>query len=1196
MYLSGLEILGFKSFAQKVKIEFKDGITAIVGPNGCGKSNIVDAIRWVLGEQKTAVLRSERMENVIFNGSGDAKPLGMAEVSLLIKNESRVLPLDYSEVIITRRLFRSGESQYLVNNRVCRLKDILDLTMDTGLGLNTYSVIELSMVESILNGKADDRRRIFEEAAGITKYKLRRKATFRKLEATEKDLIRIDDILSEVDKTVRSLHRQVEKARRYQQIANELKELEIKIATQTYSTWLIELDPLLTKLGLVQDEREQVAAQMAKYEAGYESARAGLLELEQRMNALQREQSEVGSAIHKDEEEALVAQERIRSLEEARLRFEAERNELNQRLKDLAERKSVVEAESQAIQQKVQVAEQNFTESKRKLDDAENAVSRTKAAYRQTEQLHFSLLEKYGHRRNEMERLMARMEASQQRLKEVTGEAGARQAQFDFGRGEIGEKQDQIAELEGRLQLDHDEEERLTELLQTGRLNLEALKSTLAEAEKNTSILEQRTDFTKRLLESYDDYPEAVRHIVLEENQRIPTLGTLANLIQVEPKYQAAVTNALGEAVSCLIVNSMDTALNGVEILTAVQKGQAAFLPMQESIGSAAAPVLNDLGNRPGVVGWLSELIQAEAQIKPLIQFLVKDFVLVQDLAAARGLLSEVKVSGIQLVTLAGEVITYWGLVRGGTRSRSESASILGRRAQLQTIEAQLEAGLEKIDALKKQIQIQSNEIADFENQIKSQRNRTRDLEAQYNELRVALGKLETENSSMVQLENKRKQEEIRLNSDLAFIENQVNKRKEEMSELEAQRDRVREDLKRQQDELNAQDQIRSEIAAETQEKNVVLVALQSESKSVVRELENIQAQSTEIEQRLENWQRDMENSANEIVRLTERIRTLRQNLEQLYQTRKGKSTDEEKYEDQHHAINQEMGEFQEQLRHFRNRAQLLSDVIHQNELRISELRLNIKNLSDRISTEFEHKLERQEPDKSIDLKAEEEASARLRQQLKGLGPVNLLALKEYERENERLNFLRTQREDLLKAKDNLLSTIDKINDTAREKFNETFARVRANFQQVFKNFFDDGKADIVIQDEGDPLESEIEIVATPGGKRVASISLMSGGEKTLTAISLLLSLYMVKPSPFCILDEVDAPLDDKNIHRFRSALRQFSEKTQFIVVTHNKLTMREADQLYGIAMEQKGISRVVSVKFDRENERIAYEAEPSVN
>jgi len=1179
VYISQLDLFGFKSFAKKTSIQFHDGVTAIVGPNGCGKTNIVDAMRWVLGEQKAGVLRSESMQNVIFNGTRTQKPLGMAEVSLTIQNNRNILPIEYSEVVVTRRLFRSGESQYLLNNTQCRLKDIMDLFMDTGMGPNAYSVIELSMVDKILNGKPDERRQIFEEAAGVTKYKIRRKAAFRKLEATEQDLIRLSDILSEVEKKTNSLRRQVSKAKRYQNLTEELRALELDYSAYQLQQIRAELQPLSENFKTLQAEREQVSSHLAGEEAQIEEWQLQLLEIERQLNARRQDLAANSQRIQRKEEDILVSQERVKAAKSAQARATQDIEEQNVRLKLLAE-------EKEQLQQRITGAEEELACLQEQLSQAEAALKSAQERYRarrrqgqDIEQARLRQMEEMGEISKEEERLVTRIEYASRELQ-------ARQEEAATLGGQIRATEQKIDELATQRQILLEEIEELDEALAVlqrdqglVRSSLESGREQLLELQGQLRNRQDRAALLRRFVDTYEDYPESVRYILTENVLPGGFDGTLGDMITVDDRYRKAIEVALGEAVVALVVQDADGALQAIRHLQSTDRGAAMFVPL-DSLAAANPPALagESLPATAGVER-ASGLVQVTPQVRPVIEALLGHVFVAENLAEANRFARQLAGKNAAVVTLGGEIVYSWGGMRGGDSGESE-AGLVGRKAIIEALDAE-------IGGLKEKIAGQEQALAEQETRLETllaQQQQTEQTRGQklksLHAAEIALGE------ARVGLQRSRERQ-LTIEEEKQALQEQVAEFDAAMQVLHPNLEQFR--VKRQEIETEyaAFQEALQEIEADLKQKeeqaqkmHLEFVTRQADVRNARQSIERIDRSVQEVGETIRRREGEIQTAGEDIERLTRRIESLREELQDDFAERKEFEEVIDAIDKQYLDRKEEIEHKEKALKSVRSRRDELAERLHRMELKISELQMHRGNLLEHIQEEYETKLEEYPVPESMESDAAAARITEIKQKLRSIGPVNLLALKDYETEKQRLDFLSSQKDDLLKAESNLKETIRVINSTAYERFTSVFSQVRENFIQVFRSFFENGNADLRLQGS-DPLEDEIVIEASPKGKKLGSLALLSGGEKTLTAISLLFAIYLVKPSPFCILDEVDAPLDDANIRRFNHALEKFSDNTQFIVVTHNKLTMNASQQLYGVTMEEPGVSKVVSVRFE---------------
>lgn len=1183
MYLSKLEILGFKSFAKKMEFKFHNGITGVVGPNGCGKSNIVDAIRWVLGEQKAGALRSERMENVIFNGSKSQKPLGMAEVSLTIENTRNILPIEYSEVVITRRLFRSGESQYLLNNSVCRLKDIMDLFMDTGMGANAYSVIELAMVEQILNGKAEERRHIFEEAAGVGKYKARRKAAFRKLEATEADLLRLNDILAEVEKNVDSLKRQVQKAERYQNYANELKETDLTLATFQFEAIKNEIEPLIVESKQLHDRREELSAQLATEEAEIEEIRLKVLELEKQLVSRQRDLNANTERIQKKEEEVLISQERIRAVQDNRNRLAKEIEELNKRSAMLAEMRAAFAGKLEEMKLTLESIEVAAISRQRELEEQRQTYQGKRQELREAENQRSAEMSTITNLQKEQERLRTQLEFGEQRRNQLSSGLDTLRRQksdLEAARDQLSLK---VAQALAQLDLLNVQSEENQQALLAKQAWIDEAKQKALELMGQVQRQRDRASLLRKVQESYEDHPEGVKHLLLEGGMPEGCLGTLSDRLKVPEPYRRAVEVALGEAAMALLVDHHDRAFHGIDLLRQNEKGVATFLPATgtqwgyEPNGDLRLP-------EDDIIGRISELIDCEPDMRPLMNNMLADFYLVKSLASARRL-AEFKTSRrLAFVTAAGELVTNWGPIRGG--SEKTISAIIGRREEIAALESEVEHLDLEVDELTDRQEAAERELHDLLEQGERLAQSRKLLEKDRQQLEIEFGQAAfraTKTAEELAQHEKELQQLDTTHADFNLQLANVQPQLQERESLQLTAEGLYQQLSA---EIEALDPKLREAEKAFNEANLKVVEARAELRNTEAEINRTDKSKQETLESIRYREEEIGQAEQQEKDLSARIAEIREQLQEDFAERKELedivSELEKSFREQKAAADDK----ERALRPKRSERDEISEKLHHDELRIAELNMQRANLVKHINENYEIDLAQHAaahplaPDLEFDAPTTEERVNWLRNRLKSMGPVNMLALTDYEKEKERHDFLMAQKEDLIKAEENLKETIKVINDTAYERFGKVFSLIRENFIQVFKSFFVDGFVDLRL-DEGDPLECDIIIEANPKGKKLGSLALLSGGEKTLTAISLLFAIYLVKPSPFCILDEVDAPLDDNNIGRFTGALRKFAENTQFICVTHNKGTMKAADYLYGVTMEEQGVSKVVSVKFE---------------
>ncbi len=1181
MFLSKLQILGFKSFPQKTEMHFDKGITVIVGPNGCGKTNILDALRWVLGEQRTSLLRSSRMEEVIFSGTRDLKPLGMAEVTLLIENAQGLLPIDYNQVTVTRRLFRSGESEYLLNKTPCRLKDITELFLDTGVGIHAYSVIQPEMVEAILSDKAEERRFLFDEAAGITKYKLRRNEAQRKLEYTENDLLRLGDILSEVEKQTNSLKRQKGKAERYKRLIEEIKNLEIKISLGEFQSLKEKETELEKRSKTLTEQTQKTGSDLDKEEAEIEELKLKLLEKEKGSASLQARISQLTEVGFQIERDISISREKRSNLEKLIAKNKDEIQALKVRLSSTQGEMEAKKTQRDQLSAEIQSLKNASQEEERVLlaNDEKLQVCKEK-------------LSELTSNWQELSDNLSGLKGERENIKIQTEELKQREAMFTQEINSIRQKIREISEkLKVQASADEDKRGILKNKVKEAELIKDKIKQNQSlvahlgaqEGEIKTLLEGEKTklEMLRQISEHYEGYGKGEKSILSAKDQMAGIVDTVANVITTKAEYLKAVESALGASLQFIVCRNVESALEAINYLKREKAGRATFLPLDKINARKINPHKIDLNDYPEAIGWATDLVDCDPDFIKMVDLLLGDVILVSTMDQALNLAAQIE-SGFHLATLDGEIIKTAGPLSGGS---PKEISLLGRELEIQRLEERIRRSGEKLN----RVQMEKKEKESVEENL--QKNITEisveieNLNREIQQSEIATKTLEFENQSL----GERKSELELLTQEITEKMNKLNhliqSHSRNIAESEDKKVKFSSLMQEEKQLLERTEAFHTDIFERTNQLKIELVSLQGKEERIKSEENRLAELISEIGNTRVTKQKESADSVAEIEKITQTIDEKEEKLKRDFQ-----EIDEEKKkanslaEDQTRL--QEMLNLKEKhLKVSRGDKERVQEQLHQLGMEKVELSSQAKNIQDRIREEYRVDLEKLEMEAA--LQAEETAGLKenlnsLKDKLKSIGPVNLLALEEFESARERLDFLRKQIQDLTEAKETLISTIHKINHTARTLFTQTFEQIKQNFQKVFQELFEGGETDLALTETADPLESPILISARPYGKRLLNISQLSGGEKALTAIALLFAIYLVKPSPFCILDEVDAPLDDANIVRFLRLIRHFSSSTQFILITHNKLTMEEADVLYGVTMEQPGVSKIVSVKFEK--------------
>jgi len=1190
MFLNHLEMYGFKSFPSKLHLKFGEGITGIVGPNGCGKTNIVDAIRWVLGEQKPTLLRSEQMEDVIFNGTAQRKPLNMAEVSLTIDNTRGVLPNEYSEVMITRRLFRSGESEYLLNKTVCRRKDIVDLFLDTGMAPHAYSVIELPMVESILGGQADALRVLFEEASGIAKYKARRREALRKLARTQENLQRLGDIITEVETGVRSLKRQSSEAERYQRYSGELKEFELMLASSRYQHLREERKRLAAKLSEAGTRMGNTQEQLKTQQEREEAIRQQLSSQEEQLASLQLLLEQQDQSLHQLNEQMLVAGERRDGLSAQRTRLQTETSSLEERELKLIQEGEQRTANKEELSKRLTDARKTLQEREAQLSDADGRLIEHRTARERLGEQVSRLSERKTDLRQQLISLGGGRETSQQRVQNIAQEI----QRIDLRHQEITAS---VKSLEKKLRARKQQAERLEERKQQLRQDVSGTASELQESagrlqeqRGQREMHHSRREALRSVMESYEGYQTGVKSVLTELSHLPGIIGTVADIMETKGRYIKAIEAALGEAAQSIVVQQRETALKAIEYLRSRRSGRATFLILEEAKRLAASSRSPQRLSQEGVLSWAPDVVSCIPQHRPVVEFLLGQVLIIERLKP--GLLEPPGDDNQQpiLVSLEGDVHRPPAYLQGG--QIPEEAGFLDRQKRLREEEEALEKldrEVHRLEAEHSRIEARAQELADqaalLDDEIRAHGAETAPLETSLQEERFQAGLLAERRTA---LEAERKE----LTRQIDAPEGSVEQLTQKLSHIDAQLEEKKTQLREKEEEIRALEQSSRTAMKTVSEARVELVSLEGQQARIEAEENRWQQIREELKATLVSHAADIEGIGAQMEQLNGQIEEHRQKIREEKSQREQLIGTQRDLQGKIAALRQELQKLETNMKSDQQAREQTQGEMHQLELQLAELQVREQSLTERIESEYETDLRTltvssKEEQEALDPAESEKRIEFLRRRLHSMGPVNMAALEEYQTQKKRFDFLVAERDDLLSAEKNLDEVIADLNRRARSLFSGTFQQVSDHFKEIFKKMFNGGQADLILNGNRDPLEADIQIFACPGGKKLRHIAQLSGGEKALTAISLLFALYQVKPSPFCVLDEVDAPLDDANIGRFVSMLKMLSERSQFIIITHNKNTMAAAHVLYGVTMQQSGISKVVSVNLHQEGEPV---------
>ena len=1181
VYLKKLEIQGFKSFADKTNLEFKPGIILVVGPNGSGKSNISDAIRWVLGEQSVKSLRGDKMEDIIFAGSEKRRSLGMAEVSLTIDNSSGYFPLEYNEITVTRRLYRSGESDFLINRVPCRLRDIHELFMDTGIGREGFSIIGQGKIDEVLSVKSEERRSLLEEAAGIVKYRYKKREATRKLEETENSLVRLTDIIGELTMQEKPLAEQAEKASLYRDKKTELDDLEI---------------------GLIVEETENYRQQLEKTQNNTSELELALEEIKAQYHQVQTSEEEYRLTLQKNDEELGLYQEKIYQENLLLEKNESQKQLITERKADLLVQKEQLAKEKQQLQQETEVINKELAEhrtqeglllsqlaeGKEKLHQYEILVEeenkKEQEERAQQEELkndHFDLLQQETMVQNEITGLKQRMAALQKQKEQIT-------IREDHMKEEISQVVEKLADLEKEAQdntaLLYNLQE---ELVAKDKNYLEVREELKIQQQQNLSVKEEKNNFISRhklLLEMEKEgqgYGHGVREVLRRKEQGELTgiVGTVAQIMEVPREYETAVEVVLGGSLQHLVMENEQSARKAIAWLKKHNRGRVTFLPLDTVKGSVKR---ESPPSGKGVIGRLSELIHYKDSYQGIMEYLLGRTWLVENLAIAVEIGKETGFR-YRLVTLDGETVNPGGSLTGGS-TKAFHSSILGRKRNIEELqekikgqealfregekrEAELEVAVQEArqqwEEIKERIQglrLREVEVSTVLDRWRADKGRH---EAETVNLELEIKEVSNERESLFQSVEKLSEEKKVLEEKKTVCLAQLEELQEKTQKRQLEKLKKNEELTQLRIEAAT---VEAKLAAYRKEENYYLVRLsqlEQQIREKTEEIENNGQKEVELEQAFQAAEKGIADSYRLLQELEGQLQEMRQNKHNVQELISG--------------ISQEVKKYTYLLRE-------KEEKLHQMQLQQSKLESALEAAARRLTEQYNLTLEVAQKREIVlpeSRKKVMERIAMLKVEISELGEVNLGAIEEYSRLKERLDFLRNQVNDMAEAKTRLEIVIREMDQIMAQRFKKTYLQVNEAFKEIFIHLFGGGKAELVLSEPEQLLETGVEIIAQPPGKKTQNLSLLSGGERALTAIALLMAMLQVRPSPFCVLDEIESNLDEANVNRFADLLRDFARETQFIVISHRKGTMEAAHVLYGVTMEETGVSRLVSVKLE---------------
>ncbi|MEJ6982367.1 chromosome segregation protein SMC [Pedobacter sp. P351] len=1180
MQLNRLEIKGFKSFGDKITINFNEGVTAIVGPNGCGKSNVVDAIRWVLGEQSTRMLRSEKMENIIFNGTKSRKPSQLAEVSLTFDNTKNILPTDYSQVTITRKLYRSGESEYRLNDVQCRLKDITDLFLDTGIGADSYSIIELKMIDEIIANKEGSRRALFEEASGISKYKLRKKQTLNKLKETEADLSRVEDLLFEIEKNLKTLENQAKKAERYYKLKEQYKAMSITLASFKIVGYRESLEKLDEQQLNNSVDITEITTQIDKLEAALQQQKSEALTKEKNLSAQQKATNEFTSKIRAYESEKKIKNEQLRYLQEKEKRvseeLEKDKNQLNHVLYNVKR----LHEEHMLETEHLNSIKSNLSDKKEELDELRVQQQSSKAGLDALVKDNSNLQNQVYNSEKELTVLNIQKDALKQEISRNSSDAESKEAELNEFNKAIFEVEQKLA-IKSKESADLVEHEEALQLqISNTEEQIHLHKDKLSGESRRLDSKQNEYNLIKSLVDNLEGFPESIRF--LKKNTGWAKQAPLfSDVLFCKEDYRIAIENYLEPVMNHYVVETQAEAIQAIRLLSDSAKGRANFFilealeknPEPEELVIASSNFISALS-----------IIDVDDKYGRLCRHLLKNVYLSTGDEEELG--NALPENSLVILSSSGKFTKNRISMTGGSVGLFEGKRI-GRAKNLENLAKEIRSLENSISTLKTFIEQEGHKVADLKTSLKKQEILI--LQQEINRLNndlISLSTRQEQYAAFIQnSQNRQKDIEQKIKS----IEEDFQKAEPRLIELKTQKYEAGNLLIEKQQAFQELSDLVTEKSTSFNQENIRFHQQQNKVSGIEKDLEYRDSQQRTLENKIELNSAELNKTRADITDTLQHVDHSDEDLISMYvqkeEFEKGVSESEQKYYEAKGLI----AEIENSISTLRKTKEQADVIFNEIKDKKTSLKLELNALKERLSIEFSidinDLLDAGETDDSVQNQEKEsesvlkEKTERLKQQLDDFGGINPMAMEAYREMNERFTFIQTQKKDLLTAKSSLLETIKEIDETAKDKFMAAFTHVREDFIRVFRSLFnEEDNCDLILNNPENPLESDIDIIARPKGKRPLSINQLSGGEKTLTATALLFSLYLLKPAPFCIFDEVDAPLDDTNIDKFNNIIRKFSNQSQFIIVSHNKRTIASTDIIYGVTMVEQGISRVVAV------------------
>lgn len=1171
MRLKSLEIKGFKSFADKTIVNFDDNITGIVGPNGCGKSNIVDSIRWVIGEQKISHLRSENLDSLVFNGSKTRSASGLAEVSLTFENTKNLLPTEFNTVTITRKFYKSGESEYRLNDVQCRLKDIQNLFMDTGISTDSYAIIELGMVDDLIKDKDNSRRRMLEQAAGISIYKTRKKEARLKLDATELDLARIEDLLFEINNQLKALESQAKKAEKYHEIKKDYREVSIELAKAALEGFNLSYNELTEQSDTETDRRIKLEAEIAIEESNLEQEKLAFIEKEKALQSMQHSFNDLIQSVRSRESDKSLAAQRLEHLHERETNLKDFLQKAEGQLKGYEDgimfTEKQVEDESKTLEglnEQLDQLRKEVDGKRNVLDDKRRTLDSLRNEHQQIQRSQFEAEKKVAVADtsvSNLQRTIAQME-EEKKLRE--------QQRHHLDQERILHEKELAIKKVDLQQLEQHQEYTKEQILQTQAM-LDDLRNQLAAENRKLDAKKNEHDLLKSMIDSMEGYPDSVKFLHNNSGWNYSS-PILSDIIYVKEEYRAAVENVLEPYLSYYVVNDLSEGLQAIHLLDENKKGKANFF-LLEKVNSTEQHT-DDSHRLEGAIPALT-VIDVEDKYRKLAEYLLGNVYIADNEDVLQN------ANGFVVIEKSGKYVKGKYSLTGGSVGLIEGKKI-GRAKNLEKLKEEIVAQAAVSEALRENIQARHNEVIAFNEDLRENvvKETEHDIQQLTNQVFSLHNKLENLHSLQTSSQHKLEELAHQINQTLSSVEgvrNQLVSYNEQLSEHALKLEDANSAFKSFESEYDEASRMFNEF-------NLNVTRQQSKIGALKQELDFKQKQLHDLRHQVHENTSQLADTMKNIFESETSLKEIEGNLVQLLRNKDEEERRLNEADQAYYNMRNQLNEKESELRHKVKDKELVEHLVSEIKDKLNELKLQLAGMKERLNVEFKINIEDilGQP-RSTEIPTEElqEKVDRMKKRLENLGEVNPTAIEAFTEMKKRYEFIVEQKNDLVNAKENLLKTIEEVEATANQKFLETFHTVRDHFTRVFKSLFtEDDQCDLILENPENLAETGIDVIAKPKGKRPTSLTQLSGGERTLTATALLFAIYLIKPAPFCILDEVDAPLDDANVGKFTNMIRQFSDNSQFIIVTHNKMTMSTVDVIYGVTMQEPGVSKLVSVDF----------------